>query len=184
MLSDSDYSYDIEEAVRALLQEFGLSDYEDNWDELMEYSHYYNNYTEENLLDIWYKKLNSCGIVVGVTVSQDGTSSLDFDIEGRAFYDGLLYVTREDAVKEFGLQWRVKAKHCLESESEVYSQWASGDVYGFTLTITEDGEEITEDSCGGFYGSELEENGMLEHLPSEWCEIIQEGFDPGTDITA
>lgn len=43
---------------------------------------------------------------------------------------------------------------------DLYSSWAWGDVYGFTLE-DESGEEING-SCWGFYGSDHKESGLLE----------------------
>lgn len=44
----------------------------------------------------------------------------------------------------------------FESGFDLWSNWAWGDVYGFTI------EEL-EDSCGGFYGSDNEESGLMDH---------------------
>jgi len=63
----------------------------------------------------------------------------------------------------------------LESEINIYDQYLSGDVYGFTLfeeievkKIYPDGREVIEiedevlDSCWGYYGTNHEENGLLD----------------------
>ena len=63
----------------------------------------------------------------------------------------------------------------LESEVNIYDQYLSGDVYGFTLfeeievkKIYPDGREVIEiedevlDSCWGYYGTNHEENGLLD----------------------
>ena len=62
---------------------------------------------------------------------------------------------------------------------KTYDQYLRGDVYGFKLTkivtkqdkcphcgevIREYEEEIEEDSCWGFYGDCLEDNGILDNL--------------------
>jgi hypothetical protein len=56
---------------------------------------------------------------------------------------------------------------------ELYSAWAWGDVYGVSEIIAPgpvdedgdetDGEEIEDASCWGFYGSDHEKSGLLEH---------------------
>jgi len=43
---------------------------------------------------------------------------------------------------------------------DLYSAWAWGDVYGYTLE-DENGDELI-DSCWGFYGSDHQESGLLE----------------------
>ena len=44
----------------------------------------------------------------------------------------------------------------------------------FSFICYKDGEVV--DSCGGFYGSKLEKNGMLENIPEEFKILL-------TDIT-
>lgn len=78
--------------------------------------------------------------------------------------------------------WRKRAEEMIDSEVETYDQYLRGDVYWFKLEkkiIVEDkcphcGEVISthtkweeEDSCGGFYGDVLEENGILDNIPSD-----------------
>ena len=75
----------------------------------------------------------------------------------------------------------------INAEVETYDQYLRNDVYGYKLTkkvIELDicphcGEVINEyeveedvDSCWGFYGNCLEENGMLENLTN--LEFVKE----------
>ena len=77
--------------------------------------------------------------------------------------------------------WKEVADEHIESEMEVYDQYLRGEVYGYTLTkhvveqetcphcgevIREHEEEEEVDSCWGFYGSVLEENGILDNMIS------------------
>jgi len=48
----------------------------------------------------------------------------------------------------------------LQDSAALYSSWAWGDVYGFTVEDKE-GDEI--DSCWGFYGDNHEKSGLIEH---------------------
>ncbi len=76
---------------------------------------------------------------------------------------GWIFISRADARKRLGVK-RLTKKHVdqirtqLIQEVEVYSMWASGEVYGFTV-YDNDGEPA--DSCGGFYGCD-EDYMMLE----------------------
>lgn len=75
--------------------------------------------------------------------------------------------------------WKEVADYYMEHEVEIYDDYLRGDVYGYTLTkkvieqeicphcgevISEYEEEEEVDSCWGFYGDVLEENGLLDNL--------------------
>ena len=77
--------------------------------------------------------------------------------------------------------WKQVADEHIESEMEVYDQYLRGDVYGYTLTkhvveqeicphcgkvIDEYEEDEEVDSCWGFFGDVLEENGILDNMIS------------------
>ena len=97
---------------------------------------------------------------------------------------GFIYITKEQARKEYG--WKVLTKARiekiltnLESEVKTYGQYLEGDVYGFSLIeeteCTNCHQTVTEilDSCGGFYGSDPEKNGMKEYIPNlDQYEIV------------
>jgi hypothetical protein len=67
---------------------------------------------------------------------------------------GFIWITREDARKDYGVE-RISSKLLtqiydrLRGEVEVYSDWANGQVFGYSIH-DEDDEVI--DCCGGFYG--------------------------------
>ena len=74
---------------------------------------------------------------------------------------GLIYVKRDDVID---LQDE-RVLEILRSEVEIYDQYLRGDIYGYELIRTEDdGAEITEDSCWGFYGSDPDVNGMAAFI--------------------
>jgi hypothetical protein len=52
----------------------------------------------------------------------------------------------------------------LKCEVETYDQYLRGDVYGFLL---KNKEGDIEDSCWGFYGDNIKENGILDHIADE-----------------
>lgn len=79
---------------------------------------------------------------------------------------GYIYTTKEKmrenwSIKRITEQKRQQAFKILESELEVFGQYISGEVYGFDIE-DEDGNSV--DSCGGFYGDDWANNGMLEHI--------------------
>lgn len=96
---------------------------------------------------------------------------------------GFIYVTKKTIFKECGNiteeNWKERADEYLEGEMETYDQYCKGEVYGFRLiktvvkqetcphcgeVIREYEEETEEDSCWGFYGDCLEDNGMLDNI--------------------
>lgn len=67
---------------------------------------------------------------------------------------GVIYCTKEQAVKEFGnkvctAKVRDKALKCLEGEVKELDQYIRGEVYGFQV-FDPQGEVV--DSCWGYYG--------------------------------
>lgn len=49
---------------------------------------------------------------------------------------------------------------------DLFSAWAWGDVYGVASIHRPNGEELEDGSCWGFYGSDHEKSGLLEHCRS------------------
>jgi len=77
---------------------------------------------------------------------------------------------------------RKHSESILEGTAKLFDNWAWGDVYGFSVVeinrcecCSNDDREVV-DSCGGFYGSDFEENGMLEYVPDELHEQLK-NFD-------
>jgi len=88
---------------------------------------------------------------------------------------GLIFVSRENAVKEFGKritkEIKEKITDIINIEVKTYDQYVRGDIYGFNLKNKENGEE---DSCWGFYGDNVFENGMSDHIEDEVMESLKE----------
>jgi len=107
---------------------------------------------------------------------------------------GFIYCTLEQAEKNFTVvdgmvkEWYGKnegqmiplkdvVERCMEGEVETYDQYLRGDVYGFL--VEEWNPEVgcgweTVDSCGGFYGSDMKENGILDYIPEELHHLVDE----------
>lgn len=113
----------------------------------------------------------------GITIS---TSK--FDCQWDSGQIGWVFISREKAYKE----WRAlpmkrvieDAQLCMDSEVETYDQYLRGDVYGFVLK-DEAGEHV--DSCGGFYGSDILTNGMMDHFSKDIQKELKKalGIKPG-----
>lgn len=72
----------------------------------------------------------------------------------------VLVVLTEEWFKRSGANREDSAAIC-QSAFDLYSAWAWGDVYGYTCE-DENGDEIEDASCWGFYGSDHEESGLFE----------------------
>ena len=51
----------------------------------------------------------------------------------------------------------------LENACELHGFWQWGDVYGVAEILDSNGNEIEHGSCWGFYGSDHEKSGLLDH---------------------
>lgn len=77
--------------------------------------------------------------------------------------------------------WRKRAIGIMEADVKVYDQYLTGEVYGFTLyseNPAEDDEEPDwneEDSCWGFFGSDVMENGIEDHVGNGLREAVETG---------
>ena len=79
---------------------------------------------------------------------------------------GYIYVTHEQLRYEYGWKYLTKdriakIKSYLQAEVEIYSMYLEGRTYFFHSTCDSCGEE---DSCGGFYGEDWKDNGLMEHV--------------------
>ena len=92
-------------------------------------------------------------------------------------------MTHEQIEKEYGrfdVSALEKARTCLEGEVEVYDQYLTGDVYGYVVTKTtvykhcKETKEEEVDSCWGFYGRDVKENGMLENIDKKYRKALTE----------
>ena len=88
---------------------------------------------------------------------------------------GWIYVSKEDALKEFGGEKmtsaiKKKAESVMKSEVAIYDCYLRGECYGFELY--KNGE--LEDSCWGFMGNFADAcEGMAEYLPEECKDMVK-----------
>jgi hypothetical protein len=97
---------------------------------------------------------------------------------------GWIYATKESVRKTYGVKGitakvRERARQCLLAEVEEYDKYIRGDVYGFVLEKREHCEECDhvewehEDSCWGFYGTDWDSNGLLEHIGEDNAKTVR-----------
>ena len=125
----------------------------------------------------------------GITVST--SNCYPYNDRWDAGIVGFIYVTKKTIFEECGditeENWKERADKYLEGEMKTYDQYLRGDVYGYKLTkivtvqdkcphcgevIKEYEDEEDIDSCWGFYGDCLEENGILDYLND--LEFVEE----------
>jgi hypothetical protein len=88
---------------------------------------------------------------------------------------GFIYVSKEKIREEFSVK-RItkKLKDRIEfynvlGEVDTYDKYIMGEVYGFNIEYA-DGDS---DSCSGFFGSDIKENGILDNIPRAYhTEIL------------
>lgn len=89
---------------------------------------------------------------------------------------GEAFITKEKARSEYGVkriskQLVEKMNKIIEGEVETLDQRLQNDVYGFSV-VDDDGEVI--DSCGGFYGTDWEQNGIKSHIDEKYHHLIED----------
>ena len=92
---------------------------------------------------------------------------------------GYIYISKEKVRREYSCK-RISKKlkkmirEMLCSEVDIYNDYLSGNVYGFTLTDKENAEEI--DSSCGFYGTDYIENGIFDYVSSYFTKAELEAL--------
>jgi len=114
----------------------------------------------------------------GLTIRVDPSGFQACDPQGWDWGQvGVIYVTKARVVEEYGdlsAESIKRAREVLISEVDTYDQYLRGDVYGFVIERKCPQCEVYshEDSCYGFYGSDVRTNGILEHLSDEYSRAV------------
>ena len=114
----------------------------------------------------------------GITMSC-GDRSYPYNCPFDSGQVGWIFVSKEKAFKEFGTRddagnplplteenWREEAEKRLETEVDVFNHYITGNVFDYKIYEIGESGEVGEiiDSCYGFYGSAVEDNGLFDHL--------------------
>lgn len=95
---------------------------------------------------------------------------------------GYIYLSKAKAREEYGYKLITKTRRekllsYLESEVKTFDQYLTGEVYSFKI---EDENQDEIDSCGGFYGTDWENNGIKDYIDEElWPQL--EGIEVAYD---
>ena len=87
---------------------------------------------------------------------------------------GYIYASKEKIRNEYSCKriskkLKEQIKEMLVSEIDSYNQYLSGDVYGFSVTHKESGEEV--ESCCGFFGTDHIENGIFDYVSQYFTKL-------------
>ena len=137
-------------------------------------------YADEKITEIVNKVLEKHVIILPLFLYDHGNLTLrsgSFGDFWNEHADGFVFITKEHARREWGWKTLTKSRikrieGCLEADAEVYDQYISGEVFRFVVEDL-DGEHV--DSCWGFYGSDLNKNGIMDLIS---C-YLKEGFALG-----
>lgn len=111
----------------------------------------------------------------GITITSDPIKAVSYPYNDQwdSGWLGMIFVTYEKIIKEYGWKYITskRAKRIrgyLQNEVKTYDQYLTGDVYGYVTYCNQCESEL--DSCWGFYGSNWEENGLLEYAQGSECK--------------
>lgn len=179
-LGDKHDYEDGEDFFRSLAEDLGIDTTYELYDEDLE-----DSYDEDREIeDIRKEVIEKVVILPLFLYDHSGLSMRTYTHGYHSSWDcgqvGYIYVTHENIIKEYGALTDgniKKATDCLEGEVEIYSQYLEGDIYGFILEqkiLCEHCSHIEYkdiDSCWGFYGYNLKENGILDDVDLSKEEI-------------
>jgi len=91
---------------------------------------------------------------------------------------GFAVVTKEDIRKNYSIKrvtkkYVEKAEKHIEGEVETLEQFISNEIYGFIL---EDENEEEIDSCWGFYGDNVLENGIIDNFDKDTADEVRQAL--------
>lgn len=161
--------------------------------------HWCDDHESDDWQDV-YEELQKTNLVLikqinlydhgGITVST--SSGYPYNDRWDSGCVGFIYVTKKTIFKECsGIteeNWKERADKILEGEMETYDLYLSDEVYGYILikkvikqekcphcgeVIREYEDEEEVDSCWGFYGDCLEENGILDNIGTD-LQFVEE----------
>lgn len=143
----------------------------------------------ENVAFRWISAYEHSGITISTSVG-----SYPYNDRWDSSIIGFGFVTKEQHEKQCGERkdWKRDALKIIDSEVETVDQWLRGECYQYTLEekvhyrnekrcphcdelISVDEYDCWEqiDSCAGFYGGNIKENGILDDIEDKY-EFVEE----------
>jgi len=172
-----------------------------DWDNMgtMAYSHSQYNLGDEKIDNTWEQYLESkdieskdLAVILPLYIYDHSGISMTCGDRVYPYNDswdssmvGFIYVTKQKLREEFHVKKISKkiiekAVKILKGEVKTFDQYLQGDVYGFVISKISKCDMNHEhkehvDSCWGFYGYDMNKNGMKDHIPDfeRFKEITQ-----------
>lgn len=157
------------------LAEFGdLSIAIENMEELYERSYVSSEYMEKQKNRLARITANYAFILPlyiydhsGITISTEA-----FSCPWDSGQCGFVVMLKKDFAENYSAtfkgRWTAKqvkkAEEVMKGEVKLFDDYLTGEVYGYTI---DDKEGAEEDSCWGFYGYDIRDNGVLYHLDAK-----------------
>ena len=114
----------------------------------------------------------------GISIACGTTMKWPYNDQWDSSQVGWTYITRDEFVANTGNteeNWKINATEILKAETQVYSAYLEGSVYGYIFynKVADHWGEI--DSCYGFYGSDALSNGMFDNMPPHLFDNLRSG---------
>lgn len=100
-------------------------------------------------------------------------STQDFGDRWDSGQVGIYHLSPERIVEEYGADTpenRATALEVIKGEISEYSDYLNGNCWGYEV---EDADGNNVDSCWGFIGSDVLENGLADNLPSQYFPLLE-----------
>lgn len=151
------------------------------FDSYADFIEVFDGYNADEVVVFPVRAYENSGISISIL------TSYPFNDKWDSYQIGVCIVCKKDIASilegEDERNWKEVAKEVAFTEVELYNQYLNGEVFCYTLekkektfvkcpcceTEVPTGYEWVEiDSCGGFYGVDIEENGILDYV-SGYC---------------
>lgn len=124
-----------------------------NWADPFDWKDYIKELGEENIVFLPVYKYEHSGVIFSTT---------PFSCPWDSGQVGYIFATKDKVIEagfeDFSESTKKRVLECLKAEVKVYSDWASGECFGYLKY--KDG--VCVDSCYGFIGNDHKESGLFE----------------------
>jgi hypothetical protein len=132
----------------------------------------------------WLKDLPKGSVVLPLYLFDHSGISMrteEFSCQWDSGRVGYIYVNPEKIRAEMSVKYLTKkvrelVRGILRQEVKAYNWYLEGNIWGYTLENDVDEYDVT-DSCWGFFGEELEDTGIADHISDEYQVLLRKAWD-------